>query len=90
MAPYDLRLRHEENTPFRELLEQLVDEHRAMVIDGRIKLELGDGIPTGPLGDPGLEVLRIIGEALPTRVVTHTPTKCSCGFGGRELARRWA
>jgi PAS domain S-box-containing protein len=62
-AIYDLRLATEEHRPFVELLEQLVDEHRAMV-EWEIQLEIGDGIPSGSLGVEGIEVLRILGEAL--------------------------
>jgi PAS domain S-box-containing protein len=62
-AIYDLRLGSEEHTPFVELLERLVDGHRAMV-ECEIQLEVGDGVPTGSLGVPGIEVLRILGEAL--------------------------
>lgn len=63
-AVYDLRLQSEEQTPFVELLERLVDEHRAMLGDGEIELEVGDGTPTGSLGVTGAEVLRILGETL--------------------------
>jgi PAS domain S-box-containing protein len=62
-AIYDLRLGSEEHTPFVELLERLVDAHRAMV-ECEIQLEVGDGVPTGSLGVAGIEVLRILGEAL--------------------------
>jgi PAS domain S-box-containing protein len=63
-AIYDLRLQSEEYTPFVELLELLVDEHRALLGDGEIELEVGEGIPAGSLGVKGVEVLRILGEAL--------------------------
>jgi signal transduction histidine kinase len=63
-AVYDLRLESEEQTPFVELLERLVDEHRTMVGDSEIQLEIGDDIPTGSLGANGIEVLRTLGEAL--------------------------
>jgi signal transduction histidine kinase len=62
-AIYDLRLESEEHTPFVELLERLVDTHRAMV-EYEIQLEVGDGVPNGSLGVAGIEVLRILGEAL--------------------------
>jgi signal transduction histidine kinase len=62
-AIYDLRLGSEEHTPFVELLERLVDAHQAMV-ECEIQLEVGDGVPTGSLGVAGIEVLRILGEAL--------------------------
>jgi signal transduction histidine kinase len=63
-AIYDLRLQGEENTPFLELLERLVDEHRARMGSSEIQLEIGGGIPSGPLSVKGVEVLRILGEAL--------------------------
>ena len=63
-AIYDLHSGSEEQTPFVELLARLVDEHRAMVGDGEIQLEIGDGVPAGSLGVKGVEVLRILGEAL--------------------------
>jgi two-component system sensor histidine kinase DegS len=63
-AIYDLRLATEERRPFVERLEQLVDERRAMAGDGEIQLEIGDGMPSGSLGVEGIEVLRILGEAL--------------------------
>jgi signal transduction histidine kinase len=62
-AIYDLRLATEEHRPFVELLEQLVEEHRAMV-EWETQLEIGDGMPSGSLGVEGIEVLRILGEAL--------------------------
>jgi signal transduction histidine kinase len=63
-AIYDLRCGSDEHTPFVELLERLVDEHWAMMGDCEIQLEIGDGVPAGSLGVKGIEVLRIVGEAL--------------------------
>ena len=63
-AIYDLHSGSEEQRPFVELLERLVDEHQAMVGDCEIQLEIGDGVPAGSLGVKGVEVLRILGEAL--------------------------
>jgi PAS domain S-box-containing protein len=63
-AIYDLRLGGEERTTFPELLRGLVAVHRAMVVDCDIDLEIGDSVPAGPLGATGIEVLRILGEAL--------------------------
>jgi signal transduction histidine kinase len=63
-AIYDLRLERQVRTPFIELLERLAEEHRAMMVDCEIQLEIGDGIPTGSLGVKGIEVLRILGEAM--------------------------
>jgi signal transduction histidine kinase len=80
-AIYDLRLQSEEHTPFVELLELLVDEHRAMLDDGEIELEVGEGIPAGSLGVKGVEVLRILGEAL-TNARRHAAA-------GRVRVRVW-
>jgi PAS domain S-box-containing protein len=63
-AIYDLRLGGEEHTPFPELLEALVATHRARAADSETELDLRDGVPAGPLGSTGIEVLRILGEAL--------------------------
>jgi DNA-binding NarL/FixJ family response regulator/signal transduction histidine kinase len=62
-AVYDLRLGGEENRSFRELLAGLVDVQRALA-DGEVHLSIGDGVPAGPLGRRGTEVLRIVGEAI--------------------------
>jgi signal transduction histidine kinase len=80
-AIYDLRLQSEEHTPFAQLLERLVDEHRAMMGDGEIELEVGEGIPAGSLGVKGLEVLRLLGEAL-TNARRHAGA-------GRVRVRAW-
>ena len=66
-AIYDLYSGSEEQTPFVELLARLVDEHRAMVGNCEIQLEIGDGVPAGSFGVKGVEVLRILGEALSQR-----------------------
>jgi PAS domain S-box-containing protein len=63
-AIYDLRLGGEERTPFPELLEALVAVHRARTVDTETELDVGEGVPAGPLGTTGIEVLRILGEAL--------------------------
>ena len=63
-AIYDLRMESEAHAPFVELVEQLVDEHRAAAGDCDIELDLGEGVPSRSLGVRGTEVLRILGEAL--------------------------
>ena len=63
-AVYDLHSGSEEQSPLVELLARLVDERRAMVGDGEIQVEIGDGVPVGSLGVRSVEVLRIVGEAL--------------------------
>jgi PAS domain S-box-containing protein len=80
-AIYDLRLESEEHLPFVELLERLVDEHRAMAGDSEIEVQMGDGVPTGSLGLKGIELLRILGEAL-TNARRHADAR-------RVLVRVW-
>lgn len=63
-AIYDLRLEEEQERPFSELLESLVEQHQAMDPDCEVRLDVGDGILSGSLGETGRELLRIVGEAL--------------------------
>jgi signal transduction histidine kinase len=77
----ELRSPIEEHTPFVELLERLIDEHRATMGDSEIVLEVGEGIPAGSLGVKGVEVLLIVGEAL-TNARRHANARrvrvCAC------------
>ena len=73
-AIYDLRLEKELQAPFPGLLEQLVAMHRALGVDCEIELEMGPGTPTGSLGATGIEVVRIVGEAL-TNVHRHADAR---------------
>lgn len=73
-AIYDLRLENELQAPFPGLLEQLVTVHRALGVDCEIELEMGPGTPTGSLGATGVEVVRIVGEAL-TNVRRHADAR---------------
>jgi DNA-binding NarL/FixJ family response regulator/signal transduction histidine kinase len=78
-AVFDLRLGSRADTPFPQLLAALIAVHRAVAVGYEIELDLGDGVPSGPLGVRGIEALRIVGEALtnvrrhagPTRVRVH-------------------
>jgi PAS domain S-box-containing protein len=63
-AVYDLRLGGEQDRPFSELLESRVELQRAMAPECEIRLEIKDGVLSGPIGETGREVLRIVGEAL--------------------------
>ena len=63
-AIYDLRLGREQDRPFAELLESLVELHRAMAPECDIRLDVQDEILSSPLGQVGTELLRIVGEAL--------------------------
>jgi len=63
-AIYDLRLGGEQDRPFSDLLESLVELHRTMAPECDIRLDMGDGVLSSPLGESGTELLRIVGEAL--------------------------
>ena len=63
-AIYDLRLEEQEGRPLRAQLEALVSLHDAMAADCDIELDMLEGTPTTSLGRPGVELLRIVGEAL--------------------------
>lgn len=64
-AIYDLRLTAEQQRPLSELLEELVQLHRALA-EGAVVVELDvrDGVPGGSFGHRGTELLRIVGEGL--------------------------
>lgn len=70
-AIYDLRLDAEHDQPFPELLEALVELRREMAPHSKIAYEVHDGVLSGPLGERGRQLLRIIGEAL-TNVRRHS------------------
>lgn len=63
-AIYDLRLDDEEHRPLRDLLATLVEVHRDLAEGYEIVLEIDDTAPAGSLGAHGIEVVRILGEAL--------------------------
>jgi DNA-binding NarL/FixJ family response regulator len=64
VAIYDLRLGGEQGRPFGERLRSMVRVHRVIAGDCRVELHVADGVPAGPLGAVGTEVLRILAEAL--------------------------
>jgi PAS domain S-box-containing protein len=71
-AVYDLGLGGEEDKPFTELLENLIEIHREMAPEIEISLGEAQGPDLSePLGRTGTELLRIIGEAL-TNVRRHS------------------
>jgi PAS domain S-box-containing protein len=70
-AIYDLRLEGEQDELFPKLLESLVELHRGMAPESDIALEVHDGVLSGPLGERGRQLLRILGEAL-TNVRRHS------------------
>jgi DNA-binding NarL/FixJ family response regulator/signal transduction histidine kinase len=61
---YNLRLEGDQDRPFLELLDSLVELHRGMAPVCDIHLETHDGVLEGPLGETGRELLHIAGEAL--------------------------
>ena len=86
-AIYDLRLGDEEHRPFPELLRELISRHLVMG-DHDIQLELGDGTPAGSMGTKGIEILRIIGEAL-TNARRHAGGGCTAVRTGGSKAVLW-
>ena len=60
----DLRLEDKEDQPFADIVESLVRRNRLMVRDFEIRLEVGEQVPSVPLGETGTQVSRIIQEAL--------------------------
>ena len=63
-AVYDLRLQEERDRPLPEALEALLEMNRRMNPRCDMRLEVGGGVPSSPLGETGIEVLRIVQEAL--------------------------
>src|SRR5918997_1166009 len=63
-AVNDLRLGGELNRSLPSLVESLVERVRSMDPGCDVRLEVQEGFPTGPAGDAGAEVLRVVGEAL--------------------------
>jgi Histidine kinase-, DNA gyrase B-, and HSP90-like ATPase len=60
----DLRPSDDVSRPFPETLGALVDAHRALAVECDIGLDVSWQPPAGPVGNRGIEVLRIVGEAL--------------------------
>jgi len=69
----DLRL-EEEGRPFREIVESVVRRNRTMARGCEMSLEVGEGVPSVPLGETGTQVSRIIQEAL-TNARRHSGAK---------------
>lgn len=87
-AVYDLRLGEEEDQPLLRLAESLVDLHRRMAPAGRgIELKVEEGFPQRPLGARGMEMLRILQEAL-TNARRHSEARrvvVRLGTTGEEI-----
>jgi PAS domain S-box-containing protein len=63
-AVNDLRLEEERNRPLPELVESLVQKNSGMARGQEIWLEVEDDFPVISFGDVGMEILRVIQEAL--------------------------
>jgi len=63
-AVNDLRIEEELGRPFPELVGSLVEEARAVDPGCEFRLEVGGGFPKKPLGEAGVELSRVVREAL--------------------------
>jgi len=63
-AVNDLRLEEERNRPLSELIESLVQRNRGMARGQEIGLEVEESFPATSFEDAGMEILRVIQEAL--------------------------
>jgi PAS domain S-box-containing protein len=63
-AVNDLRLEEEQDRPFSELVGSLVERCRMMARGQEIELEVEEGFPTTSFGDAGMEIVRVMQEAL--------------------------
>ena len=70
----DLRLEDEEGRSFTEMVESLVRRNRTMARNAEISLQIGEEVPSTPLGETGMQVLRVIQEAL-TNARRHSAAK---------------
>jgi PAS domain S-box-containing protein len=73
-AVNDLRLEAEGGRSLPELVESLVQRNRAMARGCEISLEVGEGFPAAPSGEVGIQLLRVIQEAL-TNARRHSGAK---------------
>jgi signal transduction histidine kinase len=70
----DLRVEDEGGRPFTEVVEALVRRNQAMARNVEIGLEVGEGVPSAPLGETATQVSRVIQEAL-TNARRHAKAK---------------
>lgn len=61
---YDLRLVDAQDHPLPDLLDSVVERSRGMARECEVRLNVEEGFPVTPLGSVGVELLRIIQEAL--------------------------
>jgi DNA-binding NarL/FixJ family response regulator len=85
---YDLSLGEEFERPLPETLKSLVELNRRMVPACDVRLEVKEGFPSSPLGKRGLELLRIVQEAL-TNVRKHSEARRVVVIMGVEGERIW-
>ena len=70
-AVYDLNMQEDRDRPLSEALESLLEMYRPMNPGCAIRLDLEGGVPSASLGEKGVELLRVIQEAL-TNVRRHS------------------
>jgi PAS domain S-box-containing protein len=70
----DLRIEDGEDRPFAEVVESVVKRNRILARDAEISLEVGEGVPSAPLGETATQVSRVIQEAL-TNARRHAKAK---------------
>jgi signal transduction histidine kinase len=63
-AVNDLRLEEERDRPFPELVRSLVQRNQARIPSCEITLEVEEGFPMTPLGETGVQVSRVVQEAI--------------------------
>ncbi len=87
-AIYDLRLPAEHNKALPLVLEELVAVHREMG-GVEIGLQIGQSTPAGPFGTDGIELVRIVGEAL-TNARRHAHARQVVVRVAAEEGKLWA
>ena len=73
-AVNDLRLEEECDRPFPEVVRALVQRSRTRAPGCEISLEVGEGVPSAPLGETGTQASRVIREAI-TNARRHSGAK---------------
>jgi PAS domain S-box-containing protein len=83
----NLHLEDEEGGAFTEIVESAVRRNRTMARNVEISLEVGEQVPSAPLGEIGTQVSRVIQEAL-TNARKHSRAKrisVSLQMEGKDL-----
>ena len=84
-AVYDLRLGGEMGKSLTGLLEALVEESRQMSPGYEVRLAVGGGLPEASPGEAGVEVLRVLREALSNARRHSAATRVLVSVGESEL-----